>query len=213
MLGTPAIEVSDDLRPSGEQTTNPPITRRRNGGKPLKRLSNPENLIPLTNIHAPIIQPGNAGNDTAFGHQGERGANQQSCGRFRPRDLVLWVTLIFLGTDQGDDRSRAAPVPASRFSRWNATSAGRRRSLVAEEIELGRYIVNGEVIDVREDQPTAKQLKAQTQSVPGDWVMANMPGGEVVKLDDRDPLPANAVDYSIVTPFTYGLAEPEVCDG
>lgn len=77
---------------------------------------------------------------------------------------------------------------------------------------MGRF-VNGEVIDVREDQPTAKQLKAQAKSVPSDWVMANMPGGEVVKLDDEDPLPANAVDYSIVTPFTYGSAEAEVCDG
>jgi hypothetical protein len=72
------------------------------------------------------------------------------------------------------------------------------------EAEMGNYIVNGEVIDVRGEQPTAADLKRQANSVLSDWVMASMPNGQIVKLEDHRPLPANAVDYSVVTPFTYG---------
>lgn len=72
---------------------------------------------------------------------------------------------------------------------------------------MGEYVVNGEVIDVREDRPTAAHLKQYANSVPTDWVMASMPGGEIVKLEDRQVLPANAIDYSIVTPFTYGVVD------
>jgi hypothetical protein len=69
---------------------------------------------------------------------------------------------------------------------------------------MGTYVVNGEVVDLRQDQPTAQDLKLHTQSVPSDWVMAAMPGGQVVKLNDHDVLPPNAEYLSIVTPFTYG---------
>jgi hypothetical protein len=72
------------------------------------------------------------------------------------------------------------------------------------ETKMGNYIVNGEVIDVRGEQPTAADLKRQANSVLSDWVMASMPNGQIVKLEDHRPLPANAVDYSVVTPFTYG---------
>ncbi|MGH7928984.1 MAG: hypothetical protein ACREQV_14440 [Candidatus Binatia bacterium] len=71
---------------------------------------------------------------------------------------------------------------------------------------MGEYIVNGDIIDVREDRPTAAHLKQYANSVPTDWVMASMPGGEIVKLEDHQALPANVVDYSVVTPFTYGVA-------
>jgi hypothetical protein len=69
---------------------------------------------------------------------------------------------------------------------------------------MGEYIVNGEVIDVREDRPTATHLKRHANSVSSDWVMATLPGGEIVKVEDHELLPTNALDYSIVTPFTYG---------
>jgi hypothetical protein len=72
------------------------------------------------------------------------------------------------------------------------------------EAEMGNYIVNGEVIDVRGERPTAADLKHHANSVLSDWVMASMPNGQIVKLEDHKPLPANAVDYSVVTPFTYG---------
>ena len=72
------------------------------------------------------------------------------------------------------------------------------------EGEMGNYMVNGEIIDVRGEQPTAADLKRQANSVLSDWVMASMPNGQIVKVDDHKPLPPNAVDYSVVTPFTYG---------
>jgi hypothetical protein len=80
----------------------------------------------------------------------------------------------------------------------------RARSDNKAEAEMGNYIVNGEVIDVRGEQPTAADLKRQANSVLSDWVMASMPNGQILKLEDHRPLPANAVDYSVVTPFTYG---------
>jgi hypothetical protein len=72
---------------------------------------------------------------------------------------------------------------------------------------MGNYIVNGEVVDVREERPTAADLKRYSKSVLSDWVMASMPDGQIVKIEDNRPLPANAVDYSVVTPFTYGSTE------
>jgi len=71
---------------------------------------------------------------------------------------------------------------------------------------MGNYIVNGEVVDVREERPTAADLKRHSKSVLSDWVMASMPDGQIVKIEDNKPLPPNAVDYSVVTPFTYGSA-------
>jgi hypothetical protein len=76
---------------------------------------------------------------------------------------------------------------------------------------MGSYIVNGEIIDVREAQPTAGDLKHHTKSVLSDWVMASMPNGQIVKLEDHKPLPADALDYSVVTPFTYGSAGRPEC--
>ncbi|MGH3963759.1 MAG: hypothetical protein ACRDRY_10965 [Pseudonocardiaceae bacterium] len=73
-----------------------------------------------------------------------------------------------------------------------------------EGAEMGNYLVNGEIIDMREGQPTAADLKRHSKSVLSDWVMASMPNGQIVKLEDHKPLPADAVDYSVVTPFTYG---------
>jgi hypothetical protein len=72
---------------------------------------------------------------------------------------------------------------------------------------MGNYIVNGEVVDMREDRPTAADLKRHSKSVLSDWVMASMPDGQIVKLEDHKPLPVHAVDYSVVTPFTYGCAD------
>ena len=69
---------------------------------------------------------------------------------------------------------------------------------------MGQYVVNGEVIDLRQDQPTAADLKRGAGSPQADWVMATMPGGQVRKLQDADVLPAGAEDLSIVPAFQYG---------
>ena len=45
---------------------------------------------------------------------------------------------------------------------------------------MGNYLVNGEVIDVREGRPTAADLKRHSKSVLSDWVMASMPNGQIV---------------------------------
>jgi hypothetical protein len=76
---------------------------------------------------------------------------------------------------------------------------------------MGNYLVNGEVIDVREERPTAADLKRHANSVLSDWVMASMPNGQIVKLEDHKPLPVEAVDYSVVTPFTYGCMAGSEC--
>ena len=72
---------------------------------------------------------------------------------------------------------------------------------------MGNYIVNGEVVDVREERPTAADLKRHSKGVLSDWVMASMPDGQIVKIEDNKPLPPNALDYSVVPPFTYGSAD------
>jgi hypothetical protein len=69
---------------------------------------------------------------------------------------------------------------------------------------MGEYIVNGEVVSVEESRPTALDIKRQSGSQPNDWVMATMPGNKVLKLEDHEALPVEAVDYSVVAPFTYG---------
>jgi hypothetical protein len=70
--------------------------------------------------------------------------------------------------------------------------------------DMGQYVVNGEVVDLREDRPTAASLKLAAGSPAQDWVMATMPGGQVQKLNDNERLPAEAEELSIVPAFTYG---------
>ena len=101
----------------------------------------------------------------------------------------------YIVTQQRPGTCRSAPLQSPdareiRSAEWKA--------------EMGNYMVNGEIIDVREEQPTAADLKRHSKSVLSDWVMASMPNGKIVKLENDKPLPANAVDYSVVTPFTYG---------
>lgn len=69
---------------------------------------------------------------------------------------------------------------------------------------MGEFIVNGEIVDVRESTPTAADLKRNAGSLPSDWVMATMPNGKVLQLQDHEPLPAQVENYAIVPPFTYG---------
>jgi hypothetical protein len=69
---------------------------------------------------------------------------------------------------------------------------------------MGTYLINGEVVDLRQDVPTAADAKRAAGSSANDWVMATMPGGQVVKLNDTDVLPAQAEDLSIVPAFQYG---------
>lgn len=69
---------------------------------------------------------------------------------------------------------------------------------------MGQYVVNGEVVDLRQDHPTAADLKRATDSPDGDWVMATMPDGKIQKLNDTEPLPAGVTDMSIVPRYQYG---------
>jgi hypothetical protein len=72
-------------------------------------------------------------------------------------------------------------------------------------ILMGDYIVNGEVISVQEPRPTAQDLKVRVGAQPADWVMAALRSGKVLQLGNDELLPAEALDYSIVAPFTYGF--------
>jgi hypothetical protein len=69
---------------------------------------------------------------------------------------------------------------------------------------MGQYVINGVVVDIRQEPPTAADLKRAAGSQSGDWVMATMPGGQVVKLNDTDLVPSAAEDLSIVPAFQYG---------
>jgi hypothetical protein len=69
---------------------------------------------------------------------------------------------------------------------------------------MGTYVINGEPVDLREDPPTAAAVKRAVGSPAGDWVMATMPGGQVVKLNDMDVVPSQAEDLSVVPAFQYG---------
>jgi hypothetical protein len=71
-------------------------------------------------------------------------------------------------------------------------------------ILMGQYMVNGEVVDLREDPPTAAALKRAAGSPTGDWVMATMSGGRIVKLHDTERIPVQYEDLSIVPAFQYG---------
>jgi hypothetical protein len=76
------------------------------------------------------------------------------------------------------------------------------KSIEGKVINLGQYVINGEVLDLREEAPTAADLKREAGSRMTDWVMATMPSGQVVKLNDTDLLPSD--DLSIVPAFEYG---------
>lgn len=69
---------------------------------------------------------------------------------------------------------------------------------------MGQYVVNGEVIDIRGDRPTAADVKQVAGAPAADWVMAVMPGGKVVRLRDAEVVPAETESLSTTVPFSYG---------
>jgi hypothetical protein len=72
------------------------------------------------------------------------------------------------------------------------------------ERKMGEYIINGEIIDVPGDRPTAGDLKRAAQAPSDDWVMATRRNGEVVQIADHLPLPHDVENYSTMPRFTYG---------
>ncbi|MFJ4677967.1 MULTISPECIES: hypothetical protein [unclassified Kitasatospora] len=69
---------------------------------------------------------------------------------------------------------------------------------------MGRYVINGEVVDVRADDPTAEQLKRAAGIATDDWVMAAMPNGRIERVADADRLPNGVTDVTIVPRYEYG---------
>jgi hypothetical protein len=72
---------------------------------------------------------------------------------------------------------------------------------------MGEYMVNGQVVQMKEDKPTATHLKAQVNADAGDWVMANKSNGEVVQVSDHELLPKDADSFSVTPSFHYGARE------
>jgi hypothetical protein len=68
---------------------------------------------------------------------------------------------------------------------------------------VARYVINGEVVDLKVDRPTVADIKRAAGSPPGDWVMASLPGGQVEKLNDHE-FPPDGAELSIVPAFQYG---------
>ncbi|GAB2723818.1 hypothetical protein [Kitasatospora kifunensis] len=65
-------------------------------------------------------------------------------------------------------------------------------------------MINGEVVDVREDRPTGGHLKLAAGIREDDWVMATLPNGEIKRVADQDPLPNGVTDVTIVPRYEYG---------
>ena len=73
-----------------------------------------------------------------------------------------------------------------------------------EDARVGQYMINGEVVELREAHPTPTDLKRAVGSPASDFVMATTPGGQLQKLHDGQPLPAEVDDLVIVPAFEYG---------
>jgi hypothetical protein len=69
---------------------------------------------------------------------------------------------------------------------------------------MGQYVINGKVVDLREDLPTAADVKRAVHGPSTDWVMATKPGGEIVRVPDTEVLPAGVQELAIVPPYQYG---------
>ncbi|GAA2133172.1 hypothetical protein GCM10009760_09060 [Kitasatospora kazusensis] len=82
-------------------------------------------------------------------------------------------------------------------------SSGRMREAAGKQ-EMGRYVINGEVVDVREDRPIGAHLKEAAGINGDDWVMVTMPNGQILRLPDQDPLPSEVTDVTIVPRYQYG---------
>jgi hypothetical protein len=72
---------------------------------------------------------------------------------------------------------------------------------------MGDYMVNGQVVQMKEDKPTATHLKHQVNADSGDWVMANKANGDVVQVADHELLPKDAESFSVTPSFHYGQLE------
>ncbi|MFE3205719.1 hypothetical protein [Embleya sp. NPDC059237] len=69
---------------------------------------------------------------------------------------------------------------------------------------MGRYVINGEVVDLAEERPVAADVKRATGNPGDDWVMVTMPDGRVKRLPDREPLPTGVTDVTVVPRYEYG---------
>lgn len=70
---------------------------------------------------------------------------------------------------------------------------------------MGQFIVNGQVVDLRSPQPTARELKAHTVGASqDDGVMAYFENGEYSLLRDDEVLPSTAIDYNISPQHSLG---------
>ncbi|MBC3841386.1 hypothetical protein GXW82_17010 [Streptacidiphilus sp. 4-A2] len=91
---------------------------------------------------------------------------------------------------------------------WTVTAKGPQPSgrmpETARKQKMGRYMINGEVVDVREDRPLAADLKQAAGINGDDWVMVTMPNGQVLRLPDQDPMPSGVTDVTIVPRYQYG---------
>ena len=64
--------------------------------------------------------------------------------------------------------------------------------------------MTGEVSHGRVWRPPAADLRVHADGGLSYCAMARRANVQIVKLEDHKPLPTNAVDYSVVMPFTYG---------
>lgn len=69
---------------------------------------------------------------------------------------------------------------------------------------MGIYMVNGELIDLAVNNPTAGDLK-KCLGKPGDYsVVVILPDGSEKLLQDPEDIPANATEIAIIPQFRYG---------
>lgn len=69
---------------------------------------------------------------------------------------------------------------------------------------MGNYVVNGEVIEVAQEIPTASDIKAAIGAPGKDIVMVTRQNGTVERVPDHAPVPKDTQDIGVVPQFEYG---------
>jgi len=69
---------------------------------------------------------------------------------------------------------------------------------------MGIYMVNGSPVEIQSDNVTAGDLKQHLSSPSTHQVVVTLPDGKERLLQDRELLPAEVIDVSVLPTFRYG---------
>lgn len=69
---------------------------------------------------------------------------------------------------------------------------------------MGIYMVNGSTVEIPQDNVTAGDLKQHLNRPDTHQVVVTLPGGQERSLQNREVIPENATDISVLPAFHYG---------